>query len=556
MKKILNKIWKWFVSYWCNLTKSGLFVAVIFVAFSMTPSLLPRSPLFQGLLSGVVFAFGYGIGCFLLFLWQYLELPKLKGRALKRTHIIFFIIGMVILVCALGNWTDGQNSILQVMNQELVAPHQSLFLVISLIFSVAVILIALGRLILRWFRFVIKKMHKFVPRHVSNFIGFVLALIIFIGLVNGVLVRSAIDLLDSVAATANNLIEDGKQIPTDPLKTGSGESLVEWNTLGREGRNFIADGPSAQEISDFSGTTALEPLRVYVGLQSRETLEERAALALEELKRINAFDRSTLIISTPTGTGWMDPYAVNTIEYILGGDTVNVTSQYSYLSSQATLVFYPKKASMEAEALFSVIYDYWKTLPHDSRPKVYLWGLSLGSFGSERSAKLHDIMYDPIDGALWTGPPFVNKLHGDIVDNRNPESPQWLPTYEDGSLIQFVSNNVDKSEDVDAPWGDMRILYLQNGSDPMAFFSEDLFYKNPDWLTGERAPDVSPLLVWRPIVTFFQVAFDLIVSVSAAPLGYGHNYSPVDYIDSWIMLMDPDNWTDDMTVRLKELFLE
>ncbi len=553
---MLKKIGNWFINYWHKFAHVGLFIAIIFTAFSLTPSLLPRSPIYQGLLSGVVFAFGYGIGTFLLYLWHYLQLPALKKSWRKNVHIGFAVIAIAVVIYAIGNWVKWQNSILEVMNQELISNNFVSFLVIFVGIIVAMLLIAIGRLILKWFHFVIKKIHKFVPLRISYFIGFTLAFFLFIVLLNGVLIQGLFGIVDSASSKVNSLTDNDEQMPTDSFKTGSSDSLIEWDTLGRTGRNFISTGPTAQEISEFTGEPALEPLRVYAGLESRKTPQERADLALEELKRINAFDRGTLIISTPTGTGWMDPYAVDTIEYMLGGDTANVTSQYSYMSSQATLVFDPEKAGDEAEALFGTVYDHWKTLPKDSRPKLYLWGLSLGAFGSEKSAKLHEIMEDPFDGALWTGPPFVNKLHKEIVKDRNSESPQWLPTYEEGSLVQFTSNNIDKSLDPIVPWGDVRFLYLQDASDPMVFFSMDLFHKHPDWLKEKRGPDVSPFLQWYPMVTFFQIAFDLIVSVSAAPLGHGHNYSPVDYIDNWSILMDLPNWTDEMSTQLKQKFLE
>ena len=65
----------------------------------------------------------------------------------------------------------------------------------------------------------------------------------------------------------------------------------------------------------------MHPLRVYVGSRSRPTKRLQAQFALEELKRIGGFDRSVLVVSTPTGTGWLDPSAVNTLEYLHGGDT-------------------------------------------------------------------------------------------------------------------------------------------------------------------------------------------------------------------------------------------
>src|SRR5690606_20025355 len=108
--------------------------------------------------------------------------------------------------------------------------------------------------------------------------------------------------------------------PNSALRSGSPASLLRWEELGRAGREFVAAGPSARDISAVSGQDALEPIRVYVGLRSAETSEQRATLALEELKRTGAFDRSLLVVVTPTGSGWVDPGAIDSVEYLQHGD--------------------------------------------------------------------------------------------------------------------------------------------------------------------------------------------------------------------------------------------
>jgi uncharacterized membrane protein len=99
----------------------------------------------------------------------------------------------------------------------------------------------------------------------------------------------------------------------------------------------------------------------------------------------------------------------------------------------------------------------------------------------------------------------------------------------------------------------MRFVYIQHASDPMTFFSTDLLYRRPSWLEGKRGPDVSPYLSWLPIVTFLQVAFDLPMATTV-PHGYGHNYAPSSYIDAWIAVTEPPDWSADDTERLKEQF--
>src|SRR4029078_7918897 len=91
----------------------------------------------------------------------------------------------------------------------------------------------------------------------------------------------------------------------------------------------------------FSGRKALQPLRVYVGLRSAGTLEARARLALEELKRVGGFERSALGGVSPAGTGWVDPAALDSVEYLHGGDVASVAMQYSYLASWLYLLVAP-----------------------------------------------------------------------------------------------------------------------------------------------------------------------------------------------------------------------
>ncbi len=43
---------------------------------------------------------------------------------------------------------------------------------------------------------------------------------------------------------------------------------------------------------------------------------------------------------------------------------------------------------------------------------------------------------------------------------------------------------------------------------------------------------------------------------TSVPIGYGHNYAPADYINGWIAVTDPQGWTDEDTIRLKQVFVE
>ena len=297
----------------------------------------------------------------------------------------------------------------------------------------------------------------------------------------------------------------------------------------------------------------MRPLRVYVGLGSRETPEERAELAFKELIRVGGFDRSLLVVATPTGTGWLDPGAVDTLEYLHGGDTAIVTMQYSYLPSWITILVDPARSSDSATCLFDVIYGHWKTLPKDRRPSLYVHGLSLGALGSAASADLYTVFENPIQGGVWSGPPFPSVEWNRATRHRNADSPVWLPTFRDGSMLRFTGRECTLTEGAER-WGPMRFVYIQHASDPMSFFSPELLYQKPDWLVGKRGPDVSPYLRWMPIVTFLQAGFDLPMATTV-PTGYGHNFAPSSYIDAWIEVTQPKEWKAEDTERLKQRFV-
>jgi uncharacterized membrane protein len=266
---------------------------------------------------------------------------------------------------------------------------------------VFLVLTAVARLFAFIYRLVSGKLRHFIPQRVASFVGIVFAIALFATVINGVIFEYALRLADSSFEAWDALIEAKIEQPIDPFKTGSSASLLDWTTLGRTGRNFIANGPTHDDLRSFSGGGAVEPIRVYVGLRSAESVEERAQLAVDELKRVGGFDRSVLIVAVPTGTGMVDPAAVDTVEYLHHGDVASVAVQYSYLSSFVSIFVEPDYSKAIARALFKAVYDHWTGLPVNGRPKLYLHGLSLGALGSQQSVSVLEMLGDPIQGALF-----------------------------------------------------------------------------------------------------------------------------------------------------------
>ena len=540
-------------AYWTSFSYWGLVFAIAFFSASLTPSLLPRHYMVQGVLSGIALALGYGTGALTVWLWQYLELHQPNEKLERISKQVTTVVVVLYAVFFLWRATIWQNSIRELMEME---PLKTAYPIrVALIAAcVGIVLTAFGRLVGKSIRYTIEKINRVVPRRIANVLGVIVVGFLLFMAANDIFARLALRAADSVSAQFDSLVDEGIEQPTLATASGSAESLVSWETIGRQGKHFLVLGPTQEQISKFWNKEVLQPLRVYVGYRSRNTPAERAKLALEELIRAGGFERSVLVVATPTGTGWLDPGAVDTIEYLHAGDTAIVSTQYSYLPSWITILVDPHRSRVSARVLFDEVYAHWKTLPMGSRPKLYLHGLSLGSLGSEVSAGLINIFEDPIQGALWSGPPFPSTAWAAFTAARNPDSPAWLPTFQDGRLIRFTGQENALPAAGDS-WGPIRSVYIQHASDPMVFFSPSLLYERPAWLEGERGPDVSPYLRWTPLVTFLQIAFDLPMATSV-PIGYGHNYAPREYIDGWIEVTQPAGWNADKTTRLKQKFAE
>ena len=278
---------------------------------------------------------------------------------------------------------------------------------------------------------------------------------------------------------------------------------------GGSERNSSPPGRRSKQISEFWGkeaTTAAAGL-CRPGFKGNDTRSGPSWPCKSSFASADSTDRCWWS-PRPTGTGWLDPGAVDTLEYLHAGDTAIVSMQYSYLPSWITILVDPTRSRDSATLLFDEVYDHWKTLPKDSRPKLYLHGLSLGALGSAASADLFTCSKIRFRAASGAARRFRAPSGRRATRYRNPDSPMWLPTFRDGSMLRFTGRENSLHEGGNR-WGPMRFVYIQHASDPMTFFSPELLYRRPDWLVGQRGPDVSPYLRWFPIVTFLQAGFDM-----------------------------------------------
>lgn len=526
----------------------GLVLGALAFTASLTPSMVPRSELLQGVVAGLSFAIGYGVAAAMVWLGRILELVEDPLPAASRRMWLGVGIAVAIMLFGLMQVTEWQNGVRRAMQMPPLAEFRTL-MVAGVAWVVAILVILLGRVFRRAWIIFARLMMIALPVRAALLAGLVAASFLFWSIGSGVLLRALVNGLDASYASLDALIPANAAPPDSALKSGSAASLVAWTSLGAQGREHMLVPPRQEEITSLTGKPGLEPIRIYIGVNSADSPADRARLALDELKRTAAFDRGTIVIATPTGTGWVDPAATQPLEYLLHGDVATVSVQYSYLPSWLSLFVEPERGADTARELFRAVYGHWAALPEERRPRLYLFGLSLGALNSDLSVDVYDILGVPFQGALWAGPPFASRTWNAVVDNRKADTSVWHPRYSDGRMFRFTTQE-NSLQDGYANWGPLRIIYLQYPSDPIVFFEPGRVITSPRIFDEPRPPDVSPGLRWVPIVSFLQLAVDM-VTAAGTPIGFGHVYAASDYLDAWVALLEPEGWSPSDIERLR-----
>ncbi len=530
-------------------TLPGAWAGLVLACASFLPSLLPRPPAFQGLVTGVTAALGYGLG--VLGAWVWREFADRPPRApSRRSWTAYAGVALAALLTSLLlglRWERQASTLVDV------DPGSPLTVVlVPLVAGVLfVVLVAGARALRTGYLRVSARLARHMGARAARATGLVLLVGLGSLLVTGVLWDGLVGAADRGFALRDSRTPEDVARPTDGLRSGGPGSLIPWDSLGAEGRVFVGRGPSARDITAFTGTDAREPVRTYAGLGSADDTEARADLAVRDLERAGGFRRANLLVTTTTGTGWVEPSSAGSFEYLSGGDSAIVAMQYSYLPSWLSFLVDQERAREAGRLLFDAVYERWSRLPAATRPRLYVFGESLGSFGGETAFSGEFDLANRTDGALFVGPPSFNPLYRGFVDDRDPGSREIEPTYRAGRTVRFSNRPRSPVPPAGRPWDGARVLYLQHPSDPVTWWSPDLVLHRPDWLDEPRGSDVLGATRWVPFVTFWQVSADLALGFSTEP-GHGHNYSG-EHVDGWAAVLQPDGWTADRADELRRI---
>jgi hypothetical protein len=311
--------------------------------------------------------------------------------------------------------------------------------------------------------------------------------------------------------------------PLNSGLSGSIDSEVPFNTLSKQGRRFVWNAQGAEMIAEVMGEPALDPIRVYIGLESAPTDEERVALALRELDRTGAFDREWLMIDLPTGTGYVNYAAVSALEMLARGNSATIAMQYSARPSPLSLDRVGE-GRQSARALIKAIAARIRELPAEQRPKVVLFGESLGAWTSQDAfidQGTQGLLEDGIDYAIWIGTPHFSQWKEQVLrDGRADVLPELVGVFNDIGEWDATPPEVRER---------MRFVMITHHNDGVARFGPGLMIQAPEWLgkRDTRWEKIPKGMRWVPNTTFFQVLVDMKNSANVVPgvfAATGHDY--------------------------------
>lgn len=548
-------VWAWSL---LRLKFVGVIFGALFFCLSLTPSLLPRDWLFQGLIGGINAAFGYGLGVgvgaaldrFVLHGASWWPPSRRVLFALKAAVVVVSPAVCVLMLIPAAGWQRQVSELLGIEGPGTLSYLRTLAVAIG----VAAALVATVRTLIDASRLLARLLVRRWHLHseVALFIGTSIVVVVLVSLINGVLIRGFFAGASVVFQPQNSDTQPGVIQPQQPERSGSPASLAPWSSLGSQGRSFVAGGAHADELTRINGRPAREPIRVYAGLHSAGDDRARMELLVDELERTHAFDRQVLVVVPTTGTGWVNPVAADAVEMLYNGDTAIVGVQYSYLPSWISFLADQRKSTDSGRMLVQTIAERWRGLPVDHRPKLVLYGESLGAMAGQAAFDwLPDIAATGFDAVLWVGPPQASSLWRALVVRRDPGTTAALPRYDNGRTVRFDQGTLpaEVARTAAPPWIGTRVLFLQHASDPVVWWSPDLLFARPDWLTEPPGEDRTASMRWYPVVTFWQVSADLAHGESM-PTGHGHNYADT-ILDGWVAVLPPDGWTPGDTERIR-----
>lgn len=510
----------------------GVVGALVMYGVSVSPSLLARSWQWHAVASGVLSAVGYIVGLTIQRFYA-LVVPRL-GVEITAPQSVSIAFRAVLL---LGFFLWFLRWLLQSYRERKRANHlvgmrgetlgeYLLGTFCAFILMLALLGIAWG---LQWIgRAIVIVLSRWMHMVFALALSLLILVVIVYALTSQVLLKLGINFFTRHARKMNNRTAKGIVQPQVPERSGSPQSRSSWRAVGGQGRVFLGRGPSRADIEAVTGCSAMEPIRVYAGMpEEGQSLQSAADLVVEELHRTGAFDRAVILIATSTGSGWVDEWQVQPLEYLTRGNCATASMQYSFVPSSINFLTDLDVSEEAAVILFEAIRRAVDEIPENRRPALFVCGESLGAYASQHVfSGIVDVL-SRTDGALWVGTPAFTPMHAELTAIRHRGSPEVAPVVANGRHVRFVNVPENLWADVYGrelgDWNYPRVVYAQHPSDPVVWWNSELVWHKPDWISEKVDGDVSPHMQYTRGATYIQVLVDMPVA-GTAPGGHGHTY--------------------------------
>lgn len=510
----------------------GVVGALVMYGVSVSPSLLARSWQWHAVASGVLSAVGYIVGLTIQRFYA-LVVPRLgvEITAPQSVSIAFWAVLLLgfflwFLRWLLQSYRERKRANYLVGMRGETLGEYLLGTFCAFILMLALLGIAWG---LQWIgRAIVSVLSQWMYMVFALALSLLILVVIVYALTSQVLLKLGINFFTRHARKMNNRTAKGIVQPQVPERSGSPHSLSSWRAVGGQGRVFLGRGPSRADIEAVTGCAAMEPIRVYAGMpEEGQSLQNAADLVVEELHRTGAFDRAVILIATSTGSGWVDEWQVQPLEYLTRGNCATASMQYSFVPSSINFLTDLDVSEEAAVILFETIRRAVDEIPEDRRPALFVCGESLGAYASQHVfSGIVDVL-SRTDGALWVGTPAFTPMHAELTAIRHRGSPEVAPVVANGRHVRFVNVPENLWADVYGrelgDWNYPRIVYAQHPSDPVVWWNSELVWHKPDWISEKVDGDVSPHMQYTRGATYIQVLVDMPVA-GTAPGGHGHTY--------------------------------
>lgn len=510
----------------------GVVGALVMYGVSVSPSLLARSWQWHAVASGVLSAVGYIVGLTIQRFYA-LVVPRLgvEITAPQSVSIAFWAVLLLgfflwFLRWLLQSYRERKRANYLVGMRGETLGEYLLGTFCAFILMLALLGIAWG---LQWIgRAIVSVLSQWMHMVFALALSLLILVVIVYALTSQVLLKLGINFFTRHARKMNNRTAKGIVQPQVPERSGSPQSRSSWRAVGGQGRVFLGRGPSCADIEAVTGCAAMEPIRVYAGMpEEGQSLQSTADLVVEELHRTGAFDRAVILIATSTGSGWVDEWQVQPLEYLTRGNCATASMQYSFVPSSINFLTDLDVSEEAAVILFETIRRAVDEIPEDRRPALFVCGESLGAYASQHVfSGIVDVL-SRTDGALWVGTPAFTPMHAELTAIRHRGSPEVAPVVANGRHVRFVNVPENLWADVYGrelgDWNYPRVVYAQHPSDPVVWWNSELVWHKPDWISEKVDGDVSPHMQYTRGATYIQVLVDMPVA-GTAPGGHGHTY--------------------------------